>query len=503
MTRVLRLACILAIFGAASAMGCGGAERHLSGSAGYADHSGAEPMPSPEEAYSHTGESPVVESQQDALATFSLDVDTASYTIMRRDLRAGHLPAPQSVRVEEYLNFFDFSDPGPAPESDTPFAVHLETAPAPFGANKHLLRVGVRAMDVPAQARPQTNLVFLVDVSGSMASSEKLGLVQYSLRHLAQNLRPSDRVAIVTYAGSDAVVLHPTELRDRTAIDEGIAALRAGGGTNGAAGIRTAYDLAAQHLVEGGIHRVVLCTDGDFNVGLTGEGLIREVEARRRQGITLSVFGFGRGNLNDAFMEQLADRGNGNYGFIDTRQEANRALGRDLSATLHVVAKDAKVQVEFNAELVQSHRIIGYDNRILAYRDFDNDQVDAAEVGAGDYVTAYLEIELRDGVDLRQEARPLAEVRLRYKDADGDQSYLRTYPFRASDAVERFADATAAFRFGAAVAEYAEILAGSEHAAGSELADVARIAEAAIGQREEQREFVELVRVAQQLSNAQ
>lgn len=512
MNRVTKIACVLALMGAAAA--CGGssyyantssdyAPEEAGGDAYYGGEMAAESAGAAEyqagESYSHTEESPVVDTRQDRLATFSLDVDTASYTIMRRDIQSGRLPSPQSVRAEEYINFFDFDDRGPDPQSDTPFAVHLEAAPSPFNQGRHLLRIGVRAMDVPEQSRPRTNLVFLVDVSGSMASSEKLGLVQYSLQQLAQNLRGNDRVAIVTYAGSDRVVLPPTELSHRAPVQEGIAALRAGGGTNGAAGIRTAYDLAAQHFVRGGINRVILCTDGDFNVGLTGEGLIQEVERRRQQGITLSVFGSGRGNLNDAFMEQLADRGNGNYGFIDNRREADRALGSDLSATLQVVAKDAKVQVELNDRIVRSHRIIGYDNRILAHEDFADDTVDAAEVGAGDFVTAFIEIELREGVDLRQTTESLAEVRLRYKDADGDQSYLRRYPFTAQDAVGSFERASRAFRFGTAVVEYAEILAHSQHADRAELPRVIAIAEGALGQDEAQREFVELARRAQQL----
>ncbi|MEM9068927.1 MAG: von Willebrand factor type A domain-containing protein [Myxococcota bacterium] len=490
MYRIIRNACVLALLGAC------GANQHSGGADyGYAE-AAAEPSYAGGERYSHTEESPVVDTRQDRLATFSLDVDTASYTIMRRDITSGRLPSPQSVRAEEYINFFNFDDPGPDPQSEVPFAVHLEAAPSPFGQGKHLLRVGVRARDVEAQARPQTNLVFLVDVSGSMASSEKLGLVQYSLQQLAQNLRENDRVAIVTYAGADRVVLPPTEISHRAAVLDGVAGLRAGGGTNGAAGIRTAYDLAAQHLVRGGINRVILCTDGDFNVGLTGEGLIQEVERRREQGITLSVFGFGRGNLNDAFMEQLADRGNGNYGFIDNRREADRALGTDLSATLQVVAKDAKVQVELNDQIVRSHRIIGYDNRILAHEDFANDQVDAAEVGAGDYVTAFLEIELQEGVDLRETTESLVEVRVRYKDADGDQSQLQRYSFSANDATDRFENASRAFRFGAAVVEFAEILAQSGHSEGAEFGRVAEIAGNALGQDETQAEFVELVRRA-------
>ncbi len=512
MNRMTRIACVLALMGAA----CGGSSYYAQGgmdeayyggeaeseSADMAASTGGDMggTPAAGESYSHTEESPVVDTRQDRLATFSLDVDTASYTIMRRDINSGRLPSPRSVRAEEYINFFNFDDRGPDPQSDTPFAVHLEAAPSPFREGRHLLRIGVRAMDVDQQARPQTNLVFLVDVSGSMASPDKIGLIQYSLRELSRNLRGNDRVAIVAYAGSDRIVLPPTELSHRAPVEAGINALAAGGGTNGAAGIRTAYDLAAQHFVRGGINRVVLCTDGDFNVGLTGEGLIEEVARRREQGITLSVFGYGRGNLNDAFMEQLADRGNGNYGYIDTAREADRAFGRDLSATLQVVAKDAKVQVEFNDRVVRSHRIVGYDNRILAHEDFANDQVDAAEVGAGDFVTAFIEIELRRGMSLDQLEGPLAEVHLRYKDPDGAQSYLRSYPFSASDGVARFDQASRGFRFGAAVAAYAEILSQSDHSQNSSFERVISIAEGALGQEEEQREFVELARAAARIS---
>lgn len=448
------------------------------------------------ESYSQAPPSPQMDTRQDRLATFSLDVDTASYTIMRRDLTAGRLPSPRSVRAEEYINFFNFDEPGPRENSDTPFAVHLEAAPSPLHAGKHMLRVGVRTREVPEHMRPATNLVFLVDVSGSMSAPNKLGLVQYSLRRLAQNLRSSDRVAIVTYAGSDAVVLPPTELSQSAAVADAINNMRAGGGTNGAAGIRTAYDLAAQHLQRDGINRVVLCTDGDFNVGLTGEQLIQEVEARRTQGITLSVFGFGQGNLNDAFMEQLADRGNGNYGYIDTPAEADRALGRDLSATLQVVAKDTKIQVEFNDEVVRSHRIVGYDNRILDHQDFANDQVDAAEVGAGDFVTAYLELELRDNASLEQ---ALAEVRIRYKEPDGDDSQLRTFSMSANDMSARFEQTSASFRFGAAVVAFAELLASDTRPDAERLDEIAAIANDSAGQEPEQREFVTLVQRAAQL----
>ena len=451
------------------------------------------------EQYGGAPENGFVDAAQDALATFSLDVDTASYTIMRRDLARESLPAPEGVRVEEYINFFDFDDAPPEPGDDTPFAVHLEAAPSPFGQGMHLLRVGVRGEDVDQAQRPPANVVFLVDVSGSMQSADKLGLVKESLRILLDSLRPDDTIGLVVYAGSDAVLLPPTRVAERGRILDAVLGLSAGGSTNGAAGIRTAYDLAAQHFQRGGINRVILCTDGDFNVGVTGDDLIEMIEAQRERGITLSVLGFGSGNLNDRDMERLADRGNGNYAYIDTRNEALRVLARDLAGTLQVIAKDVKVQVAFDREVVRRFRLVGYDNRVLAHRDFDDDTVDAAEVGSGDFVTALLEYELRPGVDAAQLTRPLAEVRLRYKRPDGHESTLRTYAITGSDAAPRFDEATEAFRFATAVAEYAEILRRSQHSEGARFDEVARIASAATGQSADRAELVELVRTASRL----
>ncbi len=451
------------------------------------------------EQYSHMPENQFVDASQDAMATLSLDVDTASYTLMRRDLLANRLPAPDSVRVEEWINFFDYADE-PASNGDDPLAVSLESAPSPFGEGMSLLRVAVRAEEVPQEQRPSANLVFLVDVSGSMADANKLPLVQESLGILLDALRPDDTVAIVVYAGADAVVLEPTPIMERAHVLDAVMSLGAGGSTNGAAGIRTAYDLASQHLRPGGINRVILCTDGDFNVGVTGDELIRLIERQRDRGITLSVLGYGSGNYNDRDMERLADHGNGNYAYIDSRNEALRVLSRDLAGTLQVVAKDVKIQVQFDDAVVHRFRLIGYENRVLAHEDFANDAVDAAEVGSGDFVTAFFEYELDPGVDPSQYDGALAEVRVRWKPADGDTSTERSYSIGVRESRARVEDATPAFRFGAAVAELAEILRGSEHSQGARFDDVIALARSAGYRTDDARELVELAARARNLS---
>jgi Ca-activated chloride channel family protein len=490
MSRRLRLPIALGF-----AIGCGS----------YGSYGGAPPRSEYQsgERYAEIHENGFREASQDSLATFSLDVDTAAYTIMRRDVTGGALPNPDSVRIEEYVNFFDYGDGAPAPDADTPFAVHLESAPHPFESTLRLLRVGVHGAEIPASQRPAANLVFLVDVSGSMASDDKLGLVQYSLARLVDSLRDDDHIGIVVYAGTEAILLEPTALRDRGAILQAIMGLGAGGSTNGAAGIRTAYDLAAQHFREGGINRVILCTDGDFNVGATGDELLALIRRQRERGITLTVLGFGRGNINDADMEQLADQGNGSYAYIDGRNEALRVLSRDLAGTLQVIAKDVKVQVAFNPAVVARYRLVGYENRVIADRDFSNDAVDAAEIGSGDFVTAFIEYELVEGVDPAQDARQLAEVRLRYKAPDGDESALRTHAFTLSDGTASFDGASEAFRFGAAVAEYAQILRRNERSHPERIARVRAIAQATTGQSADRNELVELMGRAEQLLRAQ
>jgi Ca-activated chloride channel family protein len=343
------------------------------------------------------------------------------------------------------------------------------------------------------------NLVFLIDVSGSMNAAGKLPLVQFSLMTLINTLQPTDTIGIVVYAGHDAVLLEPTAVSERGVLLSAIQNLSAGGSTYGEGGIRRAYDLAQQHFRPGGINRVILCTDGDFNVGLTGDALLRMIERFRRRDITLTVLGFGR-EANDRDMEQLADRGNGSYAFIDTRNEALRVLERDLSGTLQVIAQDVKVQVIFNPEVVERFRLIGYENRVLAHQDFENDAVDAAEIGSGQFVTAFLEYELREGVDPTQDDRDLATVRLRYKRPRGAQSIERRFQVPLREQRSRFDDASAAFRFSAAVVEFGEILRHSTHSEGARFNEIVQIAEQANwSQSPDAMEFVELVRLAQGL----
>ena len=328
--------------------------------------------------------------------TFAVDVDTASYTIARTYLQNGQLPPKEVIRVEEFINFFDYQDAAPEDLEASPFAVHLDAAKSPFGSDKTLLRVGLKGFEVANEDRPPTNLVFLIDTSGSMGSS--IDLVKDSLGLLLDNLNMSDTIAIVTYAGNSQIALTPTSVSQRDDILNAMGRLQAGGSTNGADGIITAYELAQNAFKDGGLNRVVLCTDGDFNVGVTGEGLYELIEEKREGGITLSVLGFG-GRYNDTQMEQLADRGNGNYTFIDSLREAQRALVDRLTATLMVIAKDVKVQLEVNPTIVKTYRLLGYENRAIADEDFRNDSVDAGEIGAGHGVTALVELELFEAED--------------------------------------------------------------------------------------------------------
>lgn len=482
--------------GVAVAAGCSDMDEMSGSSAGdgapYApppgNSGGATPPPSQPgtapsqdgETYADYGENGFVDTAEDNLATFAIDVDTASYTLMRRDLTWDQLPVEAGVRVEEYVNFFDYDYAPPRADDDTPFSIDVESAPSFFGSGLHLLRVGIQGRQVPEADRKPANLVFLVDVSGSMWSADKLGLVQYSLRELTRALRPSDTIGIVVYAGSDGVVLPPTPVEEASTVLDAIDALDAGGSTNGEAGIRTAYRLAQSAFREGGINRVVLCSDGDFNVGLTGDALVELIEEKREAGVTLSVLGFGAGNYNDRDMERLANHGNGNYAYIDRQAEADRVLREDLTATLQVIAKDVKIQVELDAEAVNRYRLIGYENRVLEDDEFRDDQVDAGEIGAGHQVTAYIEVELAPGV----ERGALAAVHVRYKAPDAPADEPAAGEVRRSLQVEemgsRFLDASPGFRFGAAVAEFAEILRRSEFSDGARFEDVADIADAAL-----------------------
>ena len=453
------------------------------------------------EKFQDYGENPWTTTIDDALSTFAIDVDTASYTLMRNDIQQnGRLPNPSSVRAEEYLNYFDYGYEGPAPGGH-PFAVHVEAADSPFSPAKKLLRVAVQGYEVPDADRKPANLVFLIDVSGSMNDVNKLPLLVYSLRQLLDRLDERDTLGVVVYAGRDSVLLQPTRVREKSDIIAKLESLRAGGGTAGAAGIRTAYELAALNYNRDGINRVVLCTDGDFNIGMNGNALVDYVAAQRERGIGLSTFLFGRGNINDAMVEQLANKGNGNHAFIDTRSEAVRAMGEKVVGMLQIIAKDVKIQVEFSP-LVGRYRLVGYENRGIADRDFRNDKVDAGELGAGHSVTALYELEMADGWRGQAQNTPVATVRLRYKAPDAtinaDATEMETV-LPAANVGDLFHDASASFRFAASVAWFAQILKRSTNVDRATIDHLIDIARSTAGNNPDRLEFVRLATRASDL----
>ncbi len=380
---------------------------------GPRDRAGAYYLPdASNEAYATVAESPFLRVADARLSTFSIDVDTASYANVRRMLTAGQRPPADAVRVEELLNYFPYAYP--APTGTDPFAVHLEVAECPWEVTHRLVRVGIQGRPLERKARPPMNLVFLVDVSGSMDAPNKLPLVQASLRMLLEELNERDSVAIVVYAGASGLALPPTWCEQKAEIQRVIDDLRPGGSTNGAAGIELAYEIATQRFVKDGVNRVVLATDGDFNVGVTSQGALHAlITAKAKSGVFLTCLGYGMGNLKDATLELLADKGNGNYGYIDSTREARKVLVDEASGTLVTIAKDVKLQVEFNPATVASYRLIGYDNRRLADRDFADDTKDAGEVGAGHRVTALYEVVPVGAPDAAAVA-PTTEEPLRY-----------------------------------------------------------------------------------------
>ena len=329
----------------------------------------------------------------EAKSTFSIDVDTASYSSIRRSLNQNVLPPRDAVRVEEMLNYFPYHDAPPSDANEHPFSVHTEVAACPWNAEHRLARIGIAARPIDQSRRPSSNLVFLVDVSGSMDEPNKLPLVKWGLQRLVEQLGENDRVAIVVYAGASGLVLPSTSCLNKVQVMSAIDQLQAGGSTNGGAGIQLAYDLATQHLIKNGTNRVILATDGDFNVGITDQDkLVELIQAKAKSGVFLSVLGFGTGNLKDANLEQLADKGNGHYAYIDSPREAYRVLVEEMGSTLITVAKDVKIQVDFNPARAAQFRLIGYENRIMAHQDFKDDTKDAGEIGAGHHVTALYEI---------------------------------------------------------------------------------------------------------------
>jgi Ca-activated chloride channel family protein len=451
------------------------------------------------------------------LSTFSIDVDTASYSNMRRFLREqGTLPPPDSVRIEEFVNYFSYSYA--PPEDETPFAAHIEVTAAPWAQSHRLVRVGLQGKVIPDEDRPDTNLVFLVDVSGSMNSDDKLPLLVKGLSMLAEHIRDQDRVAIVVYAGSEGLALPSTPGAEREKIVQALANLQAGGSTNGGAGIELAYKIAQESFITGGVNRVILCTDGDFNVGTTSEAeLERMVEARAKEGTFLTVLGFGRGNLNDSMMEKISNIGNGNYYYIDGQRESEKVLVEQMGGTLVTIAKDVKIQIEFNPNQVSAYRLIGYENRMLAAEDFNDDTKDAGEIGAGHSVTALYEIVPAGGdvaaalalpsIDPLKYQRPtelteaagrgeLLTLKLRYKQPDGDTSSLLEFPVVDED--RPFALASGETKFAAAVAGFGMLLRDSAYRGDATYDAVMEIAGEGIGEDPHGRrtEFVDLVRLA-------
>jgi Ca-activated chloride channel homolog len=446
------------------------------------------------------------------LSTFSIDVDTASYANVRRILTAGNVPPAGAVRVEEMINYFTYDYP--EPKDGEPFSVTTEIASCPWSPGHRLLHIGLKARSLPETDLPPRNLVFLLDVSGSMGSTDKLPLVVRAMRLLAESLTGQDRVAIVVYAGESRVVLDPTTGDQRRTIEAALAGLTAGGSTNGEGGIQMAYELATRHFEKQAINRVILATDGDFNVGIADRGsLVTFIEEKRESGIYLSVLGVGSGNLKDSSMEALADHGNGNYSYLDTLDEARKVLVREAGGTLITIARDVKIQVEFNPLRVGSYRLIGYENRLLEEEDFDDDEKDAGEIGAGHTVTALYEIIPPEDVaaaetdsDLKyQDPRRLAgaafgdeiaNVKLRFKEPDGEKSRLRTVPVIDSGQ-ESTAAASESFRFSAAVAGFGLLVSGSEHRGEVTAAMVRELAHSALGEdpHSDRRGFLELLQL--------
>lgn len=460
---------------------------------------------------------PVRSALEEPVSTFSIDVDTASYSFARRSLKEGFLPQADTVRVEEMINYFPYDWKGPE-DASVPFNTTVTVMPTPWNEHTKLMHVAIKGYDVQPATQPKANLVFLIDVSGSMNAADKLPLLQSAFRLLVNKLNPDDTVSIVTYAGEAGTVLMPTKASERDKILSAIDNLRPGGTTAGEAGIKEAYRLAEQSFVKDGVNRVMLATDGDFNVGQTDDDdLKRLIEEKRKSGVFLSVFGFGRGNLNDRMMQTVAQSGNGTAAYIDTLAEAEKVLVQDASSTLFTIAKDVKIQVEFNPAAVSEYRLIGYETRALNREDFNNDRVDAGEIGSGHSVTAIYEITPKGAPqmidDLRygqaatdnaagiQNAGEYAFVKIRYKAPDGDTSKLITTPVTAANEVASFDAAGTDQRFSVAVAAFGQKLRDTDAVAGMSWDRIIEIATAARGTDPfgYRSEFLSLARLASAL----
>ena len=464
------------------------------------------------ERYAKIEENPFLETSRAPLSTFSIDVDTASYSNVRGYLNDGRLPPKDAVRIEELINYFEYDYPQPI--GDVPFSVNTEVATCAWNAKHKIVSIGLQGKNLALEDAPPSNLVFLVDVSGSMDTPDRLPLVKQGLKFLARQMSAKDRVAIVVYAGGSGLVLPSTN--NRGEILNSLENLEAGGSTNGGQGIQLAYKVALDNFIRGGNNRVILATDGDFNVGLTSDNeLVKLIEDKRRSGIFLSVLGFGTGNTNDSMMEKLADKGNGNYAFIDSQEEARKALGEQAAGTLYTIAKDVKIQIEFNPAKVAGYRLIGYENRLLADKDFNDDEKDAGEIGAGHSVTALYEIipagqkVENDGVDQLRYAKTeptetkfndeLLTVKLRYKEPDKNESKLLTQGLL--DAGKSIENASDNLRFASSVAEFGLLLRNSRYKGNSSYKNITNLAENSLGSdlKSYRSDFINLVGKARHL----
>lgn len=469
------------------------------------------------EDYDNIVENKFLSPSKEPLSTFSIDIDEASYSNVRRYLQNGSLPPAGAVRIEEMINYFDYDYP--QPQNGDPFAVITEIAECPWNKQHKLVHIGLQGKQIPVDNLPSSNLVFLVDVSGSMDEPNKLPLVQASLKMLTDQLREKDRVAIVVYAGNAGMVLPSTNGINKTKIKEAIDNLEAGGSTAGGEGIQLAYKVAKENLIQGGNNRVILATDGDFNVGPSSDDdLVRLIEKERKSGIFLSVLGYGMGNYKDNKMQQLADKGNGNHSYIDNINEAKKVLVNEFGSTLFTIAKDVKIQIEFNPQQVQAYRLVGYENRMLASEDFNDDQKDAGELGSGHTVTALYEIipvGVKDNFtksvdDLKYQTKgsitgsnsnEIMTVKLRYKRPDEDVSRLISLP--VPDTNKPLAQSSDNFRFSAAVAEFGLLLRNSEYKESGNYQQVIMMAKSARGKDVNgyRSEFINLVEATTSLAN--
>lgn len=505
-----------------SAQGSGGGAKRAVVESMPAPVVAQEVQPAPQENRERFGKAdsnPVKSVATDPVSTFSVDVDTASYAFVRRSLMEGQMPDRDAVRVEEMVNYFPYDWPRPATAAE-PFKATVTVMPTPWNGGTRLMHVAIKGYDVVPAEAPKANLVFLIDVSGSMDEPDKLPLLKGAFRLLVEKLKPEDTVSIVTYAGNAGTVLEPTAVKDKAKILSAIDTLQPGGSTAGAEGIDAAYRLAEKAFVKGGVNRVMLATDGDFNVGPASDDELKQmVEAKRKSGIFLSVLGFGRGNYNDALMQTIAQNGNGTAAYIDTLAEAQKTLVEEAGSSLFPIAKDVKLQVEFNPAAIAEYRLIGYETRALKREDFNNDKVDAGDIGSGHSVTAIYEVTpkgspavLNDDLRYATAEKPAADattktgelafLKIRYKKPDGDRSELITTPVTEANAVPSLAEAPNDVRFSVAVAAFGQKLSGVTALADYSYDAVIDLAAASRGTDPfgYRGEFVNLVRLAKGLS---